>query len=67
MRITVDIDEAVLEDLVRLTGQTKRSPAVALAVEEFVKRRKAREFGRGLREGVFDYGATNEEVERQDR
>lgn len=67
VRITVDIDESVLEDLIRLTGQTKRSPAVALAVEEFVKRRKAREFGRGLREGVFDYGATNEEVERQDR
>lgn len=68
MRITVDIDEEVLADLAKLTGQPKRSPAVALAVEEFVKRRKAREFGRALREGAFDYGPTNEEIEqRQDR
>ncbi len=67
MRITVDIDEALLEDLARITGQSKRSPAVALAVEEFVKRSRAREFGRALREGSFDYGATNEEIERQNR
>ena len=40
---------------------------MALAVEEFVKRRQAREFGRMLREGFFDYGATNDDVERQDR
>ncbi|MGE3309233.1 MAG: type II toxin-antitoxin system VapB family antitoxin [Limisphaerales bacterium] len=66
MRITVDIDEAVLEDLAKVTGLSKRSPAVAFAVEEFVKRRKAKEFGRSLREGSFDYGATNEEIERQD-
>lgn len=67
MRITVDISEDVLAELARLTGQSKRSPAVALAVEEFVQRRKAKEFGRALREGAFDYGATNDEIERQDR
>ena len=63
----MDIDEAVLADLAKITGERKRSPAVALAVEEFVKRRQAREFGRMLREGFFDYGATNDDVERQDR
>ena len=66
MRITVDIEDSVLEDLVRITGEGKKSPAVAKAVEEFVKRRKAREFGRMLREGAFDYGSTNEEVEKAD-
>lgn len=67
MRITVDIDEATLSDLAKITGEKKMSPAVAKAVAEFVKRRKAKEFGRLLREGAFDYDLTNEEVERQDR
>jgi Arc/MetJ family transcription regulator len=66
VRITVDIEDSVLEDLVRITGDSKKSPAVAKAVADFVSRRKAREFGRMLREGVFDYPATNEEIEKQD-
>ena len=67
MRITIDIDEAVLADVEKITGEKKRSPAVARIVEEFVKRAKAREFGRRLREGAFDYPVTNEEVEGLDR
>lgn len=65
MRITVDIEKGVLEDLIRITGGSKKSPAVAKAVADFVNRRKAREFGRMLREGVFDYPATNDEIEKQ--
>jgi hypothetical protein len=53
MRITVDVDESLLDDLAKITGEKKRSPAVARAVEEFVKMRKVREFGRLLREGAF--------------
>ena len=67
MRITVDIDDTVLAELAKITGQSKRSPAVAQAVEEFVKRRRASEFGRALREGAFDYEATNDQIEAQDR
>lgn len=63
MRITVDIDEAMLEDLARITGESKKSPAVAKAVTEFVNRKKAKEFGMLLREGAFDYPATNDEIE----
>jgi Arc/MetJ family transcription regulator len=64
MRITVDIDESVLEDLVKMTGESKKSPAIAKAVTDFVKRQKAKEFGRELREGVFDYPLTNDEIEK---
>ena len=67
MRITVDIDEATLRDLAQITGERKKSPAVAEAVTEFVNRRKAREFRRLLREGAFDYPATNDEIEAADR
>lgn len=67
MRITVDIDESTLEDLARITGESKKSPAVAKAVTEFVNWKKAREFGTLLREGVFDYPSTNDEIEAADR
>ncbi len=53
MRITVDIPDTVLDDLVKLTGETKRSPAVAKAVEDFVRRQKLKEFGRLIRQGAF--------------
>ena len=66
MRITVDIEDESLDELSRITGQDKKSPAVAFAVNEYIKREKAKEFGRLLREGSFDYPATNDEIERGD-
>lgn len=53
MRITVDIEESILNDLVKYIGETKRSPAVAKAVEDFVRRQKLKEFGRLIRQGAF--------------
>jgi Arc/MetJ family transcription regulator len=64
--MTVDLDQATLDALIKVTGIKKNSPAVAFAVRDFLNRRKARDFGRMLREGAFDYPATNEEVEKQD-
>ncbi len=66
MRMTVDLDEKTLEELLKVTGHTKNSPAVAFAVRDFLNRKKARDFGRMLREGEFDYPATNEQVEQRD-
>ena len=57
MRITVDIEDEVLSELLKITGDKNKSPAVARAVTEFVRRKQAREFGRMIREGVFDYPA----------
>jgi Arc/MetJ family transcription regulator len=66
MRITVELDEKNLADLLKATGHKKNSPAVAFAVRDFVNRKKARDFGRMLREGKFDYPATNDEIESRD-
>lgn len=55
MRITVDIEDEVLAELMKITGDKNKSPAVARAVTDFVRRKQAREFGRMIREGVFDY------------
>ena len=57
MRITVDIEDDVLAESLKITGDKNKSPAVARAVTEFVRRKQAREFGRMIREGVFDYPA----------
>jgi Arc/MetJ family transcription regulator len=55
MRITLDIDEAILADLLKITGDKNKSPAVARAVTDFVRRTRAKEFGRLIRDGAFDY------------
>jgi metal-responsive CopG/Arc/MetJ family transcriptional regulator len=65
MRITVDIKDELLEELSQVTGKNKKSPAVVFAVTEYVKRERAKEFGKLLREGAFDYPATNDEIEKQ--
>jgi Arc/MetJ family transcription regulator len=67
MRITVDFEETELAELLKVTGETKKSSAVNKAVTEFLNRKKAKEFGRLLREGDFDFDFTNEDVEKQDR
>jgi hypothetical protein len=48
----------------RTADRNKKSRVVASAMSEFIKREKAKEFGKLLLEGAFDYPATNEEIER---
>lgn len=55
MRVSVDIDEATLKEVMALTGETQKSSALAKAIVEFTYRRRAKEFGRLIREGAFDY------------
>ena len=64
MRITVDIEDAELTELLKLTGEKKKSSAVNKVVTDYLNRKKAKEFGRLLREGSFDYPMTNDEVEK---
>jgi len=66
MRMTVELDEKTVDELLKVTWHRKNSPAVAFAVRDFLNRKKARDFGRMLREGRFDYPATNDELEKRD-
>jgi Arc/MetJ family transcription regulator len=66
MRMTVEIDEETLDELLKITGHKKNSPAVAFVVRDFINRKKAKDFGQMLREGKFDYPATNDEIESRD-
>lgn len=56
MRFTIDIDEKILNETLHYTGEKYKSSAVAKAIEEYVRRQKAKEFGMLIRENAFDYG-----------
>lgn len=51
----MEIDEVTLSEVMALTGEKNKSPALAKAVREYVHRQRAREFGRLIREGAFNY------------
>jgi metal-responsive CopG/Arc/MetJ family transcriptional regulator len=55
MRISVDISEEILSEVMELTGEKSKSASLSKAVTEFVRRKRAKEFGRLMREGAFDY------------
>jgi hypothetical protein len=67
MRIAVDLNEATLEQILKYTGGSKKSPAIAQVVNEFVRRQKAKEFGSLIMEGAFDYPCSPEEIQQLDR
>lgn len=54
MRITVDIPEEKLRELLEITGERKMSPAVSKAVVEYIKRMKSAEFGTLIKSGAFE-------------
>lgn len=55
MRVSVEVSEDILQEVMVMTGEKSKGASLARAVLEFVKRRKAQEFGRLMREGAFDY------------
>jgi len=67
MRITIDIDEVTLKQVQKMTGESKKSPAVSKAIQEFIRRQMAEEFGDLLMENAFDYPCTPEEIQALDR
>lgn len=68
MRITIEIDDEVLENAMKLTGETKKGPAITKAATEYVRRQMVRKFASMVMEGEFaDYPMTNDELEAVDR
>lgn len=53
MRVTVDIEDSLLDELTRATGLYKKGPAIVLAVSDYVRKAKLKQFGKNLRQGVF--------------
>lgn len=63
MRITVEIDDKKIAKIVKATGQKKKSPAVAQALDEYLEDRKRKDFLTKVLSGKTDYAASNEELE----
>lgn len=60
MRISVDISDDILNEVMQMTGEKSKSASLSKAINEFVRRRRAIDFGRVLREGGFDYEINDE-------
>ncbi len=63
MRLSVEMDDDLLREVMRLTGESKMSAAVAKAAEMFANRKKAVSIVRSLREEPLNYEWTNEQIE----
>lgn len=63
MRVSVELTESLIKEIMELTGETKMSAGIAKAVELFVNRKKAVGIIRSLRENPLDYAYTNDEIE----
>ena len=66
MRITFEIDANDLKQIQKITGQKKKSPAVAKALADYLQMRRRRAFIEKAMSGQTDYGMTNEELEALD-
>lgn len=67
MRITVRLDPSELKKLKAVTGLDKMSPAVELAVKEFIRSSNRKEFADRIRRGLFDFPCSNDDLEKLDR
>jgi len=63
MRVSVELNESLIKEIMELTGETKMSAGIAKAAELFVNRKKAVAIIRSLREQPLDYAYTNDEIE----
>jgi hypothetical protein len=63
MRITVDIDETKMGSILKLTRQKKKSPALAMALDEFLEYKRRQAFLGKVMAGKTNYETSNEEIE----
>ena len=63
MRITLDIDDNKMASILKLTRQKKKSPALALALDEFLAYKRRQAFVARVMAGETDYQASNDEIE----
>lgn len=66
MRITIDIDAGELNQVQKITGQKKKSPAVRQALSAFLKWKERQKLVERALAGQTDFSMTNEELEARD-
>ncbi|HBC88275.1 MAG TPA: hypothetical protein DCZ94_15090 [Lentisphaeria bacterium] len=63
MRMTIDIDENNLDDIMKFTRMRKKSPAVSKAIDCFCKEIRRKEILSKVLSGKTDYTLTNKQLE----
>lgn len=63
MRVTLEIDDKKMKAILKLTRQQKKSPALALALDDYLAFKRRQTFVNRVMAGETDYQATNEEIE----
>lgn len=63
MRVTLEIDDKKMKAILKLTRQQKKSPALALALDDYLAFKRRQAFVNRVMAGETDYQATNEEIE----
>jgi hypothetical protein len=63
MRITVEIDENKMKSILKWTRENKKSPAISLALDEFLELKHRQTFLSKVLSGKTDYAAGNDEIE----
>jgi Arc/MetJ family transcription regulator len=66
MRITVEIDAIAMKRIQKLTGETKKSPAVSQALNAYLRQQARREFIERALSGRTELSISNEELEARD-
>ena len=66
MRITIDVDATELKQIQKLTGEKKKSPAIAKALSRFLHQQHRQKFLERALSGQTDFSLTNEELEALD-
>ncbi len=68
MKITIDIDDDTLDQAMKLTGESKKGPAINKAVTAYVRHQMARNFATMVMEGGFeDYPLSHDHLVSSDR
>ena len=67
MRVSVELEKSKLQSILELTGQAKKSPALARALDEFIAYRERMAFISKVLSGHTDYAASNEQTEKLSR
>jgi hypothetical protein len=66
MRITIDVDASELKRIQRITGEKKKSPAIAQALSRFLRQQERQKFLERVLSGQTDFSLSNDELEARD-
>lgn len=66
MRVTFEIAAEDVQQILEITHEKKKSPAINRALTEFIRLHRKRQFLERALSGQTDYGLTNQEIEAQD-